>query len=576
MLRTLFLFVLFVIARFGYSDVNYVVSPNLASMSFSVRMEVTNAKELETIRIPAWCPGFYFILDYEKRIFDLNVLNQKGERLRFKRLDSRSIQVSNPLKEPIVLLYRVQGNDTGLGFFRAHLRLNSGFINGPSTFMVAEGHTLERHTLQFRLQTGWDIATAMETDSRGTFFAEGYDEFADHPIQLGRMIRRKFEVQGIPFEAIWVGDPRPYCDIDAETERLKQGSLPALRMFGEAPFKKYLYIIHLEVGDFSGGLEHRASTVIAVANTRQINIETLATHEYFHSWNVKQIRPKILGPFDYSKEQRTPHLWFSEGVTDYYAHLHAYQAGFFVPSQLLTDLTNQIEELQFAKNRLKYTVEEASTMAWENGGFGVGDLSYYTKGLVIGLLFDAAIRTETNGKSSLDDVLRTLYSRNRLPKPGFEDEELKTLIAEVGGEKMKPLYQKMVRSKDELPYELLQGIGLVLIEPDKDYVMPRYTVDRNRKLTNVKLAKIEGGLKDGDELVSARLVNKTSIETTVRRDGVLQTFRSEGRNFRSVDYRLMENPFATEAEHERYQEWLKGSEPFKTPKQPNQSNSPGN
>ena len=110
----------------------------------------------------------------------------------------------------------------------------------------------------------------------------------------------------------------------------------------KVPFKKYVYLIHLEVGDFAGGLEHRASTTIATGNGQTVHLDELATHEFYHSWNVKQIRPKILGPFDYSKPQRTVNLWFSEGVTDYYSKLHAYQAGLIGESQLLDGLRDEI------------------------------------------------------------------------------------------------------------------------------------------------------------------------------------------------------------------------------------------
>ena len=122
----------------SWADLQYKVKPYPASKSFGVNMLITNAKEKETVRIPAWCPGFYFILDYEKRLSDIKVLDPEGNPLKFKWIDSRGFQIQNPEKTPITINYRVLGNDTGLGFFRSHLRANIGFINGPSAFMFAD------------------------------------------------------------------------------------------------------------------------------------------------------------------------------------------------------------------------------------------------------------------------------------------------------------------------------------------------------------------------------------------------------------------------------------------------------
>ena len=115
----------------SFADVKYNLRVNPAAKNLSVRMQIDGAKESETVRIPAWCPGFYFLLDYEKALFDVNAVNMAGKKLATKKLDSRAIQISNPTKEPIVITYRIQGLDTGLGFFRTHVRATSAFINGP-------------------------------------------------------------------------------------------------------------------------------------------------------------------------------------------------------------------------------------------------------------------------------------------------------------------------------------------------------------------------------------------------------------------------------------------------------------
>ena len=541
----------------SWADLQYKVKPYPASKSFGVNMLITNAKEKETVRIPAWCPGFYFILDYEKRLSDIKVLDPEGNPLKFKWIDSRGFQIQNPEKTPITINYRVLGNDTGLGFFRSHLRANIGFINGPSAFMFADGHLTEPCRLNFTLPADWDIATSMDSDGKGTYTAGGYDEFIDHPIQLGKFTRRSFKIGEIPFDVIWVGDPGIRCNIDVETERLRRGSIPAMKMFGGASFKRYTYFVHLEVGDFNGGLEHRSSNVIAVENSETIHLDSLATHEYFHAWNVKQIRPVMLGPFDYTKEQRCPNIWFSEGVTDYYGQLHAYQAGFITRSQFLDTLANSIEELQMSKTRLKLTLEQVCKQTWENGGFGVDDLSYYTKGLVIGLISDAVIRGETKGKSSLDDLMRSFYRKYQLPNPGFGDDAIKDALVEMGGPMMGPMYDTMVRTTQPMPYEALSKMGLRFTIPGERYTDPLYLLNAEGKVTNATVSNLDGGIKDGDQVLTARLLGDNQIEVIVRRTGKELKLNLAGRTFKAGDYRLQANPFATADEKLRLEEWLK-------------------
>lgn len=545
---------------FALGDIHYKVRVNPSAKNFSVTMQLSAANESEIVRIPAWCPGFYFLLDFEKALFDFKASNPSGEPLKVRRIDPRGYLVTNPAKTPITITYRIQGLDTGLGFFRNHVRSTNAFINGPAFFMFAEERLTEKCSVEFILPDRWDIATAMESNSKGIYSAEGYDELADHPVQLGVFVRRTFKVNDVPFEAIWVADPQVRCDVDKETEFLRKGSLPAVRMFGKIPFKKYLYIIHLEVGDFAGGLEHRASTVIAVPNSQSVNLDDLATHEYFHSWNVKQIRPKILGPFDYTKQQRTGNLWFSEGVTDYYAKLHAFQAGFWTESTLISKLENEISGVETSQMNLKITLEDVSKQAWENGGFGVGDISYYTKGLVVGLLMDAHLRGQSKGKQSLDDMLRTLYDQHALPKPGFEEDGLMQLFVSMEPKDSKSLYTQMVQAKATLPYKLLENIGLFLYQPGNTYVEPRYNLDEKNMITSLN-ADSNPGLKVGDQILTATQGKEDEINVTFLRDGQTATAVVTGKKYRASVLKLKKNPFATLEQQERFSEWLKGSEP---------------
>jgi predicted metalloprotease with PDZ domain len=540
---------------FGLANIDFTVRVMPSAKTFAVKMQIDNAKELEKIRIPAWCPGFYFLLDYDKKISDFNATDAAGNRIRARKESSNTWVVENPTKKPLTITYRVLGDDTGLGFFRSHIRDTSAFINGPAVFMYADGHMTEKQTARFAVPSGWEIATSMELSKDG-YSAQGYDELVDHPVQMGRFFRRKFTVDNIPFEAIWVGDPKPNCNIDEETERLRLGSAPAIKMMGDVPFKHYTYILHLEVGDFAGGLEHRASTCIAVANSQTVHLDDLATHEYFHAWNVKQLRPEILGPFDYSAPNRTGNLWFSEGTTDYYAKVHAYQAKFFSRSQFLSQLENSIEELQMSKTRMKLTIEEVSKQAWENGGFGVGDLSYYTKGLIISLLLDAKLRSDSGGKKTLDELMRTMYTSYRLPKTGFSENGIREALVKLGGDSMGPFYDKMIRTKDEMPYDELTKIGLRFMVPGGKYLELPYVTDENEIVTAINRNAQDSGLQLKDQIVSVTEGKDDKIEVNYLREKKEMQALMTGRRFTAGDYRLRVNPFATKSERQRLTEWL--------------------
>lgn len=454
------LFGLAFLSTTAFATVHYKLTPQPNAKTILVSITLDSPRATETFHIPGWCPGYYQMAEYEKKIFDVKAADSDGNALPVEHLDPRGWTARTGTGK-LIFSYKVVGDDPGLGFFGVNVADDKAYVNGAAGFMYVDGRKKEKVDLAISDPAGWHVATAMESEGDSEFKAGGYDEFIDHPIQLGAFQRKTFKVQGVPFEVIFVArNNKPNCDMDAETERLRRVSEPALKMFGGASFSRYLYIIHLQVGNFSGGLEHRACNVQAVSNSAELHLDDLAAHEYFHAWNVKQIRPLILGPFDYTSPQRTANLWFCEGVTDYYAKLHTYQSGIDGEDWLRGQILDQIQQLQNSRTRKTKTLEDASRQTWESDGFGIGDLSYYTKGLLAGFIFDSAIIDATNGKRTLDDVMRLLYAEHKLPKPGYGEDDIRLAINEVAGTDLSALYDKMVRSTGEMPYELLTKIGL--------------------------------------------------------------------------------------------------------------------
>ena len=287
------------IAGIANAEIGYHVTPDLTSRSILVTVTLPQAGEKPEFRIPAWCPGFYTLKQYAQKIFDTKATDPDGNPLSVTNPDPRIWKVTNPKGGDVSFSYRVLGDDPGLGFFGVNVVSHTAFINGPAGFVFVPNRKSEACRVRFTLPDKWEIATGMQGNNADGFLSGDYDELIDHPFQLGTFEKRQFTLRDIPFEVIFVSPTGQFqCDFDQETAWLKMLSEPAIEMMGGAPFKRYVYILHLAVGNFGGGLEHRASTVINITNSKVLALGDLAAHEFFHSWNVKQIRPIELGPFD--------------------------------------------------------------------------------------------------------------------------------------------------------------------------------------------------------------------------------------------------------------------------------------
>jgi predicted metalloprotease with PDZ domain len=544
------------LAAFGRATVHYGVEfePDLKQAHVAIRLDSSGASE--TFRIPAWSPGYYQIARYQDGISEVVAKTADGERLRIQKDGMRGWHVANPEKKPFTLSYQVEGNDQGLGFFATEVDKHHGFVNGASALMYVDGRKTEDALLKVSTPQGWDTAVPLPIDSSGEYPAGGYDELIDSPIQSGVFSRHTFTAKGIPFQVIYVSpDDAPAANLDDETDRFSKLVVPAINLFGSTPFKAYTFVIHLAPGSFSGGLEHRASTVIDTLNTKPLQMDDLITHEFFHSWNIKNIRPACLGPFDLTREVRTDNLWFGEGVTDYYAKLTAYESGLQNATWLFTAFSEELANLQQSRSRLKYTLAQASRGAWEGGSEGIGDLSYYNKGQLVGMILDAEIRKATEGAKSLDDVMRLLYERHRLPQPGYAEDEIKETVNEVAGVDLSASYDAMVYSTKELPYDELSAIGIRVAPKGVPVRDPGFRLDETGRVIFINEANKSQGVRVGD-LVSLESIKGEEAKFKVDREHETFHITVPVRWQTSDDTRLEFDPFATAAQRLRRAEWL--------------------
>lgn len=567
-----FILLLAALPCFAAAQIQYTLTPDPASKSVRVTVTAASNEDQITYRMPAWVPGFYVILQNQKKVSMARAVDSAGKGLTIlPQTDPHVWVVKNPGHSRVTFSYNVLGDDPGLGFFAVNVRPNTAFVNGAAAFMYLGGRKNEPTTLKINLPEGWDVGTSMNRRPDGVYVARDYDELEDHPIDMGKFVKRTFMSQGIPFEVDYVtlDELYPADKADQIASRLQKLVVPAIQMFNGAPFKRYVFHLHFGVGNFSGGLEHQASVTIAIGPQTPVDrVDDLYTHEFFHAWNVKNIRPKVLGPFDYTKEVRTDNLWWAEGVTDYYAKLHAYRSGLnSANGYLFPALQGEVRQLQGGQTRHSKTVAEASQLAWEGGSQGTGDLSYYNKGQLVGWILDAAIRTGTHGAKSLDDVFRYMYSRYHLPdKPGYEENGILEAVNTVSGLDLTDLYNKMVYSTDELPYDLLEGIGIRVIAPQKEYQGLGFSTDASGNVTDVVEAVRDQGLQTGDRIITLNGKPISAGAFGLTPDGYVLNIRRGGEAMRielkpvtleAENYVVEANPFATEEQARYLQDWLK-------------------
>lgn len=428
---------------------DYTFTPLPETQQGQVEIALAEGKRSTEFRMPAWAPGDYQLFDYGKKIVAIRFFRGDNEVPFERGEDPNHWKVSGGADRVRYIVGESRGN------FSENLRVTESefFISGPGVFGWFVGHQSEKQTLQLAdLPEGFVTATPLRAVPGKTaeFTAESYDELLDSPIVSGRHTRsQRFMVGDVPHDVVFFGRSTtaalgPFADLGDKLARANIG------LFGRLPYPRYLYLY--DFGGFPAGLEHATSARMGAYSTDPRAMASLISHEFFHAYNVKVIRPRVLGPFDYTKPAVTGSLWWLEGVTDYYATVMLVRAGLETRESALRGMGRDYVRLARNANRLRVSAEESSRRVWENrGSQGFGGLSYYEKGRLIGFVLDVAIRAETGGRASLDQVMRSLFDECRDGKPGFAEGRIRELCVEVGGAALGPIYDQCVTSTQELP-----------------------------------------------------------------------------------------------------------------------------
>jgi len=436
--------------------------------------------------LPAWIPGSYMIREFARHIVSIRA-ESRSRPVAVEKLDKHTWRV-RPARGPVTVVCEVYARD--LSVRGAYLDTRQAFFNGACVFLRPRGQESAPCELEILRPRGaryrdWTVATAMTRGGAklhgfGTYLASDYDELIDHPVAMGELTLAGFRACGVPHDIAIAGRHR--ADVARLARDLKRLCEQHIRFFGEpAPMKRYVFLI-FALGEGYGGLEHRASTALlcsredlprrgeAQVSERYRTLLGLASHEYFHTWNVKRIKPAAFTPYDLEREGYTALLWAFEGVTSYYDDLALVRCGLIERKDYLELLGRAITVHLRAPGRRRQTLAESSFDAWikyyrpdENSPNAT--VSYYAKGSLVALCLDMLIRDKTRGKKSLDDVMRALWRRHGMTGVGVEEDGIESLAEEVTGLKLRRVFDEWLRSTRELPLQTLlakRGVDMVL------------------------------------------------------------------------------------------------------------------
>jgi predicted metalloprotease with PDZ domain len=464
------------------APVQYTVVPaNPSGHLFAVTLDIARPDpEGQVLRLPAWIPGSYLIRDFAMHIVHLRAGTADGSPVTARKRDKQT-WVLDPIDGPVTVVYEVYAWD--LSVRKAHLDRTHGYFNGTSLFLEVVGQASGPHDVTLRPPddptcTGWRVATTLPRTSGeplgfGTFQAPDYDALIDHPVELGTFVHARFEARGIPHEVALTGRFR--CDLDRLCADLQAICEVHLDMLG-APtdLDRYLFQI-MVVGKGYGGLEHRSSTSLICTRddlpqpgqdevtSGYRTLLALASHEYFHTWNVKRIKPARFTPFDLSREAHTTLLWAFEGVTAYYEPLGVRRAGRIPPEDLLELLGRKLTDVMRRPGRFKQSVAESSFDAWtrfykqdENALNAI--VSYYTKGAMVALALDLTLRRDTDGATSLDDVMRALWQAHGETGVGVDEDGIQAITRQVSGLDLEAFFEEALHGTGDALWEQVAGL----------------------------------------------------------------------------------------------------------------------
>ncbi len=581
---------------------------HLLEVDVAIKRTASGPQE-ERLVLPVWTPGSYLVREFARNVQDFAATDAAGQTLKWEKTNKDTWRIVTNGAREWHARYRVYANE--LSVRTSELNSSHAFWNNANILMYLEGFLKSPSTVHVIAPDVWKVATGLPAvlGQKNTFRAENFDILYDSPFEVSNFKTLIFNVKGVAHRIVIDGEG------NYDPERMRRDVQKIVEtqaeLMGEIPYRDYTFILHLR-SNAGGGLEHLNSAALgyprfgfriergdratsSAPNTTGApqrdyrGFLSLVSHEFFHLWNVKRIRPDALGPFDYTQENYTENLWIAEGITDYYADLFLRRAGLISENEFLGATARSIQSLQNTPGRLVQSVEESSFDAWikyyrQDENSINSQISYYDKGAILGLLLDLEIRKRSNGAKSLDDVMRYLYAEFFKKDRNYTPQDFQKACELMAGSSLEEFFNRFVRGTEELDYNVAFGAAGLRLETDAP---PSGTAAADRIFFGADLAQeedrlmvsrvyagspaYEEGLNAGDQIVAldnlrvtrdffnTRLAEKKPgdlVNLTIFRDDDLSTLLIKLGARRDGTYRLVPIPNPTPAQKQVYRSWL--------------------
>ncbi|SHE87535.1 Predicted metalloprotease, contains C-terminal PDZ domain [Lampropedia hyalina DSM 16112] len=472
-----------------------ITAAHLHAHLYQVELRIPAPVVGQTLSLPVWIPGSYLVREFSRHLQNVQAW-QHGLPVAVQARNKNTWQIDSEAGACLTVQYQVYAFDNSVR--TAWLDGARGFFNPTSLCLRVHGQTGQTHTLHIPADpwpSDWQLATALQADPSaspdargfGSYRADDYDALADAPVEMGAFWSGAFEAGGIPHRFVVAGATATFDGerLLADTQKIVEAQLHFWHPDGSrAPHDRYVFLLNA-VGNGYGGLEHRYSTALICNRSDLPRLDSpqqpegyntllgLISHEYFHTWNVKRMRPAEFARYDYGQENYTELLWFFEGFTSYYDDLLLYRAGLLSQEQYLKALAKTIEQVQATPGRLLQTVAQASFDAWvkyyrQDENTANATVSYYTKGALVALCLDLTLRHEGQGdpQRNLDALMRQLWQHSAAGP--MDQQDVLDALERVGGRSFQPEIDTWVHSTQPLPLQPLltqHGVELGGKEP---------------------------------------------------------------------------------------------------------------
>lgn len=446
-------------------DIAYTVAlTDVASQQFHITTDIRNINQPRLdLALPTWTPGWYVVENYAKNVLRFKITDASGKWLQPRMTKKQTWSVDTKGVKQIRVEYDYSA--TVLGLNQAKIATDFAFFTGIELFLEPIGHRNTPSTLKFQLPGGWKLMSALKNTTDPTVFsAADYDTLVDAPALMGKFDVTEFQVEGKPhyFAAAPAGvfnaeKSKKFTEMLGSTIKAQSG------IFGGLPYEKYVafYFFMPAQSNASGALEHLNSYVAFAPGGERATPEQIigtGSHEFFHIWNVKRIRPAEMWPYDYSRENESPLLWVSEGFTNYYGVVGTYRGGVTSKENFLSRVADAAAGIENTEARKYIPPASSSMVTWV--GYDTPQaftVSYYTQGQNLAGLLDLSIRNDTNASMGLDDVMRSLYREHYLKGKGFTTADMIGIINRITKKDYTDFYDRYVFGVEVPDYDRIFG-----------------------------------------------------------------------------------------------------------------------